>query len=182
MATHAQSLSQSWCQVSNSISTSQWLMNWCRQLLPAYAYAGVEAATLAFPWNLEHTSLSAARCSIKAGALLLGRPQAVWSCCCEYDSPLPWFQQSSIRPLTDALHCCMHCCPVLLQPSGVEVVKASTWEQPFYKRISAARQLELAVLKTTLLLQVSWHIKLVSAAKALLYFIASSPRLLGCCL
>jgi hypothetical protein len=37
---------------------------------------------------------------------------------------------------------------------GVEVVKASTWEQPFYKRISAARALELAVLKTTLLLQV----------------------------
>jgi hypothetical protein len=41
----------------------------------------------------------------------------------------------------------------LLWP-GVEVVKASTWEQPFYKRISAARSLELAVLKTTLLLQV----------------------------
>jgi hypothetical protein len=34
------------------------------------------------------------------------------------------------------------------------VVKASTWEQPFHSRISAARALELAVLRTTLLLQV----------------------------
>jgi hypothetical protein len=33
-------------------------------------------------------------------------------------------------------------------------VKASTWEQPFHKRISAARALELSVLKTTLMLQV----------------------------
>jgi hypothetical protein len=40
--------------------------------------------------------------------------------------------------------------------AGVEVVKASTWEQPFHKRISAARALELSVLKTTLMLQVWW--------------------------
>jgi hypothetical protein len=36
----------------------------------------------------------------------------------------------------------------------MEVVKASTWEQPFYKRINAARALELASLYWVLMLQV----------------------------
>jgi hypothetical protein len=42
---------------------------------------------------------------------------------------------------------------LLLRP-GVEVVKASTWEGPFYSRIAAARALELSVLYSVTLLQV----------------------------
>jgi hypothetical protein len=37
---------------------------------------------------------------------------------------------------------------------GIEVVKASTWEAPFYSRIAAARALELSVLYSVTLLQV----------------------------
>jgi hypothetical protein len=47
-------------------------------------------------------------------------------------------------------------------PAGVEVVKASTWEGPFYSRITAARALELSVLYSVTLLQVSTDVRIYS--------------------
>jgi ribosomal protein S11 len=41
-----------------------------------------------------------------------------------------------------------------MTPSGIEVIKASAWEQPFAARIAVARTAELATLRTVLLLQV----------------------------
>lgn len=44
------------------------------------------------------------------------------------------------------------CHPALL--AGIEVVKASTWEQAFFSRITAARAVELSVLYTVIIMQV----------------------------